>query len=47
MLDDQREAGRIPRTIECELTYGLGMYVTRAVINHQSLNRKCFAYIQS
>lgn len=24
MVDDQREAGRIPRTIECELTYGLG-----------------------
>ena len=23
MLDDQREAGRIPRTVECELTYGL------------------------
>ena len=24
MVDDQREAGRIPRTVECELTYGLG-----------------------
>jgi len=23
MLDEQREAGRIPRTVECELTYGL------------------------
>jgi len=26
MLDDQREAGRIPRSIECELTRGLGIY---------------------
>lgn len=24
ILDDQREAGRIPRNIECELTCGLG-----------------------
>ena len=28
MVDDQREAGRIPRTIECELTYGLGEIVS-------------------
>lgn len=28
MDDDQRESGRIPRTVECELTADLGTIIT-------------------
>ena len=27
MGEDQKEAGRIPRTVDCELTHDLGNYV--------------------
>ena len=33
MDDDQRESGRIPRTVECELTADLGTMTTSLDLN--------------
>ena len=32
MDDDQRESGRIPRTVECELTADLGRVMAKTFI---------------
>ena len=48
MVDDQREAGRIPRTIECECTHGLGrtdspnFYLTSSLNVLDEWNSKTF-----
>jgi hypothetical protein len=48
MDDNQREAGRIPRTVECELTADLGMdclyNVQHSILysNHNDIFQYCF-----
>ena len=42
MDDDQRESGRIPRTVECELTADLGtQYVSCLLLLSYNLSLKC------